>query len=115
MPKSLKRNHGRADALCWFGATGDLGYKMTIPGLYSMARHGHLDVPVIGIARGGQTLEGLKERMRASIAEHGGVHDPAALDLLMSSLQYVDGDYTDPSTFEALKHALVRADGMIAA
>ena len=106
MPKSLKRNHGRADALCWFGATGDLGYKMTIPGLYAMARHGHLDVPVIGIARGGQTLDGLKERMRASIAEHGGVHDPVALDLLMNSLQYVDGDYTDPSTFEALKHAL---------
>ena len=44
MPTSLKRNHGRADALCWFGATGDLGYKMTIPGLYAMARHGHLDV-----------------------------------------------------------------------
>ena len=44
------RGIGRADALCWFGATGDLGYKMTIPALYAMARHGHLDVPVIGVA-----------------------------------------------------------------
>ena len=106
MPKSPKRAGGRADALCWFGATGDLGYKMTIPGLYAMARHGRLDVPVIGIARGGQTIDGLKERIRASVAEHGGVHDPVALDLLMSSLQYVDGDYTDPATFAALKRAL---------
>ena len=32
------------------GPPGDLGYKMTIPALYAMARHGHLDVPVIGVA-----------------------------------------------------------------
>ncbi len=108
MPKSRNRGTGRADALCWFGATGDLGYKMTIPALYSMARHGHLDVPVIGVARGGQTLAGLHDRIRASIDEHVGeaAVDAPALDHLMASLQYVDGDYTDPSTFTALRQAL---------
>ena len=108
MPKSRNRGTGRADALCWFGATGDLGYKMTIPALYSMARHGHLDVPVIGVARGGQTLAGLQDRIRASIDEHVGeaAVDAPALDHLMASLQYVDGDYTDPSTFTALRQAL---------
>ncbi|MEP6624917.1 MAG: glucose-6-phosphate dehydrogenase [Acidimicrobiia bacterium] len=103
---NTKRGRGRADSLCWFGATGDLGYKMTIPALYSMARHGRLDVPIVGVARGGQTLDSLKERIRASVAEHGGAEDPAALDHLMNSLQYVDGDYTDPATFTALKKAL---------
>jgi glucose-6-phosphate 1-dehydrogenase len=108
MPKSPRRGAGRADALCWFGATGDLGYKMTIPALYSMARHGHLDVPIVGVARGGSTIEAMKERIRASVDEHVGTAevDAPALDHLMNSLQYVDGDYTDPATFTALKRAL---------
>ncbi|MBK5289226.1 MAG: glucose-6-phosphate dehydrogenase, partial [Acidimicrobiia bacterium] len=108
MPKSPDRGLGQADALCWFGATGDLGYKMTIPALYGMARHGRLDVPVIGIARGGKTLADLQDRIRASLDEHVGADaiDATALDHLMSSLQYVDGDYTDPSTFKALRTAL---------
>ena len=71
MPKSPNRGIGKADALCWFGATGDLGYKMTIPALYAMARHGHLNVPVIGIARDALKLVAFEERIRASIDEHG--------------------------------------------
>ncbi len=100
------RNVGAADALCWFGATGDLGYKMTIPALYGMARHGHLNVPIVGVARGGTNLEGLKDRVRASLDDHGGATDAAALDHLMASLHYVDGDYTDPATFRELKSQL---------
>ena len=106
MPKSRSEGVGRADALCWFGATGDLGSKMTIPALYAMARHGRLDVPVIGVARSGTNLDGLKERIRASIEHHGGVTDAAAFDHLMNSLHYVDGDYSDPSTFRELKGTL---------
>jgi len=107
MPKSSKRQGlGPADALCWFGATGDLGYKMTIPALYSMARHGHLDVPIIGVARSGIGLGEFEDRIRASIAEHGGPADPKALDHLMNSMHYVDGDYGDPATFRQLKSQL---------
>ena len=62
MTRSRSRASVEADALCWFGATGDLGYKMTIPALYGMARHGRLDVPVIGVARGGATLDDLEGR-----------------------------------------------------
>ncbi len=106
MPKSPDRGIGNADALCWFGATGDLGYKMTIPALYGMARRGHLNVPVIGVARDALKLEAFDERIRASIDDHVGEVDAKALDHLMASMHYVHGEYADPATFTALKSEL---------
>jgi glucose-6-phosphate 1-dehydrogenase len=97
---------GPADALCWFGATGDLGHRMTFPALYAMAKRGNLKVPIIAVARSGWTLDALKERARDSIESHGGVDDPGALDHLLDSLRYVDGDYTDPFTFAMLRNEL---------
>ncbi len=47
----------RSDALAIFGASGDLAYKKIFPGLDAMARRGHLDVPVVGVARSDWTLE----------------------------------------------------------
>jgi len=38
-----------ADALVLFGAMGDLAHKKIFPALHHMVRHGHLDVPVIGL------------------------------------------------------------------
>ncbi len=105
MPRRA-RSVERADALCWFGATGDLGYKKTIPALYAMARHGRLDVPVIGVARDRLKLDAFDERIRASIEEHGGVTDAKALDHLFASMHYVHGEYDDPSTFARLKQEL---------
>ncbi len=55
-----------ADALVLFGAMGDLAHKKIFPALYHMVRHGHLDVPVIGVARAGRTDEHLKARVRDS-------------------------------------------------
>ena len=87
----------RADALCWFGCSGDLGHKMTFPALYAMARRGHLHVPVIGVAYSHWTLDDLKDRARDSIEKFGGgITDAKAWDHLMKSLHYVDGDYADP-------------------
>jgi glucose-6-phosphate 1-dehydrogenase len=98
---------GNADALCWFGCTGDLGHKMTFPALYAMARHGHLHVPIIGVAFSGWTLDDLKERCRDSIETVcGGISDPKAFDHLVRSLHYVDGDYAEVATFRALKREL---------
>jgi glucose-6-phosphate 1-dehydrogenase len=94
----------KADALCWFGCSGDLGHKMTFPALYAMAKRGHLKVPVIGIAYSNWTLDDLKARALDSINTYGGgVTDQKAWDHLMSSLHYVDGDYADPTTFQELK------------
>src|ERR1022692_4497213 len=57
-----------ADALVLFGAMGDLAHKKIFPALYHMMRHGHLDVPVIGVARAARTDEHLRERHFACAA-----------------------------------------------
>jgi glucose-6-phosphate 1-dehydrogenase len=99
----------RSDALVFFGATGDLAYKKIFPALLSMVRHGHLDVPVVGVAKAGWTLAQLRERARDSIAHHGHM-DEAAFARLVGLLRYVDGDYRDAATFDALRKELGRAE-----
>src|SRR6476660_757899 len=95
----------KSDALVFFGATGDLAYKKIFPSLQAMLKRGHLDVPVIGVAKAGWTLDQLKARVRDSLEKHGGL-DPAAFDKLAGLLRYVDGDYADPITFDALRKQL---------
>jgi glucose-6-phosphate 1-dehydrogenase len=94
-----------SDALVFFGATGDLAYKKIFPALQAMAKRGHLDVPVIGVARSGWGLDQLRARARDSVEKHGGL-DPGAFEQLCRRLRYVDGDYQDPATFQALRKAL---------
>ena len=96
----------RSDALVFFGATGDLAYKKIFPALQAMVRRGHLTVPVVGVAKAGWTLEQLRNRARASLAEHGGGVDEASFAKLSPLLRYVDGDYTDDATFAALRKQL---------
>ena len=45
-------------------------------------------------------------RERATASRNIAELDPAAFDKLSSLLRYVDGDYNDPATFQALKKAL---------
>jgi glucose-6-phosphate 1-dehydrogenase len=94
-----------ADALVFFGATGDLAYKKIFPALQAMARHGALNVPVIGVAKAGWNLEQLRARARESVSEHGGL-DEGAFRKLSALLNYVDGDYADIETFRAVRRAL---------
>ncbi len=96
----------RSDALVFFGATGDLAYKKIFPALQAMAKHGNLDVPVIGVAKAGWTLDQLRARAQESVEKYGGGLDREAFAKLCGLLQYVDGDYKDPATFEAVRRAL---------
>jgi len=98
-------NATHSDALVFFGATGDLAYKKIFPALQAMSKRGHLDMPVIGVAKAGWNLDQLKARARDSVEKHGGL-DPTAFDKLSSLLRYVDGDYKDPATFQALRQQL---------
>ncbi len=95
----------RSDALVFFGATGDLAHKKIFPALQAMVRRGNLAVPIIGVAKAGWTLEQLKARAKDSVEQHGGL-DPVAFPILLGLLRYVDGDYGDRSTFDALRKEL---------
>src|SRR6187551_1728561 len=94
-----------SDALVFFGATGDLAYKKIFPSLQTLVKRGRLNVPVIGVAKAGWTLEQLRARAKDSLEKHGGI-DAAAFEQLNRLLRYVDGDYRDPATFEAIRKAL---------
>src|SRR5437016_3350610 len=98
-----------SDALVFFGATGDLAYKKIFPALQAMAKRGHLDVPVIGVAKAGWKFEQLEARAKDSLEKHGGL-DPAAFATLRGRLRYVDGDYQDPATFQAIRKELGSAE-----
>jgi glucose-6-phosphate 1-dehydrogenase len=100
----------RADALVLFGATGDLAYKKIFPALQSMVRRGHLDAPVVGVARGGWDLERLRKRAKESLENGAGGLDPQAWGKLSSLLRFVDGDYDAPATFERLRRELGGAE-----
>jgi glucose-6-phosphate 1-dehydrogenase len=93
----------RSDALVFFGASGDLAYKKIFPALQALVRHGKLDFPVIGVAKSSWNLEQLVERARASVNQHGGGEDAEAFPKLVAQLRYVDGDYSDPTTFARLR------------
>ncbi len=96
-----------ADAFVFFGATGDLAHKMIFPALFQMVKRGMLHVPVIGVASSKWGLPQLRDYARDSIARTDtGIDDVDAFDRLLSLLGYVDGNYDDPSTFNALQRAL---------
>jgi len=94
-----------ADALVFFGATGDLAYKKIFPALQGMARRGRLNMPVIAVAKAGWTIDQLRARAEESVEQHGGL-DRDGFATLMRSLRYIDGDYSDRTTFETLREAL---------
>jgi glucose-6-phosphate 1-dehydrogenase len=91
--------------LVFFGATGDLAFKKIFPALQAMIRRGHLDVPIIGVARS-SNLDKLRQRAHDSLEQHGGGVDRQAFAKLTELLRFVDGDYENPKTFEQLRREL---------
>ena len=93
-------------ALVFYGATGDLAFKKIFPAMQRMVKEGLLDVPVIGMARNGGSLEQLQKRAEESVIAHGGGVDPVAFPKLMQLMRYVEGEYTSPEMFDRLKVTL---------
>ena len=95
----------QSDAFVFFGATGDLAYKQIFPALQGLIRNEGFNLPIIGVAKAGWTLDQLKDRAKDSLEHHGGI-DQASFEKLLSLLRYVDGDYGDPNTFTQLRQEL---------
>ena len=98
-------NHSASDALVFLGATGDLAYKQIFPALQGLIRDEAFNLPIIGVAKAGWTLDQLKERAKQSLENHGGL-DADAFQKLLTLLRYVDGDYNDLATFTQLRREL---------
>ena len=98
-----------SDALVFFGATGDLAYKKIFPALQSMVKRGTLNIPIIGVAKADWNLDQLKARAKDSLEKHGGL-DAGAWEKLSGLLRYVDGDYSESATFDAVRKELGSAE-----
>ena len=108
-------NVPHSDALVFFGATGDLAHKKIFPSLQAMIKRGHLNVPVIGVAKAGWNVDQLRARARDGLEKFGGGVDAAAFEKLCGLLRYVDGDYKDAATFQSIRKELgsARATGAL--
>ncbi len=95
----------QSDAFVLFGATGDLAFQQIFPALAALERHGHLAVPVIGLASPRWSFEQFRARAQESLERHAGTLVDAHAPLL-ERLQYVSGDYREAGTFERLRQAL---------
>ena len=101
-------SNGMSDAFVFFGATGDLAYKQIFPSLQDLIRDEGFNLPIIGVAKAGWTVDQLKVRAKDSLEQHGGL-EQAAFDKMKDLLRYVDGDYADPATFTELRKQLGKA------
>ncbi len=101
-----------ADAFVFFGATGDLAYKQIFRALQQMILRDGFNLPIIGVAKSGWTIDQLKARVRDSLTHNGGI-DENGYAKLIGLLQYIDGDYADPKTFEQLRKALGTAQSPV--
>jgi glucose-6-phosphate 1-dehydrogenase len=107
-PASSLQAHGTAaaaDAFVFFGATGDLAYKQIFPALQQMIRRDNFHLPIVGVAKSGWNIDQLRARVRDSLTKNGGI-DEGVYAKLVQLLQYIDGDYQDPKTFETLRKVL---------
>lgn len=70
-----------------------------------MIKRGHLNVPVIGVAKAGWTLDQFKARAYCSLEKHGGI-DPAVVEKLSALLGTSTETTMTPTTFQALAREL---------
>jgi len=96
-----------SDAIVFFGATGDLAHKQIFPALLGLVRDESLNIPIIGVAKAGWNLDQLKARAIDSVKQHADKDTkPDVLNRMLELLRYVDGDYSDESTFAELRAKL---------
>src|SRR5665213_2945349 len=89
----------RSDALVLCGASGDRAHKKIFPALYAMCRRGTLDVPIVGVAKSGWSLDDLKDHARDAVQTVADF-DEQVFAKLIGLLYYVDGDYREAETFK---------------
>jgi glucose-6-phosphate 1-dehydrogenase len=99
-----------ADALVIFGITGDLARKMTFRALYRLERRSRLDCPVYGIGRHEWDDERLREVAREAVEGAIGDVDEETFSRLAGRLHYIQGDLTEPATYERIGKAIEGCD-----
>ena len=98
-----------SDAIVFFGATGDLAYKQIFPSLAGAGARRRIERADHRRREGRlepRATEGTRGRQPATTRRR---RTQQAQQRLIDLLRYVDGDYSDPSTFAELKNQLGEA------
>jgi glucose-6-phosphate 1-dehydrogenase len=108
-------------AIVIFGAKGDLTRRLVVPALYNLARTGVLPegFALIGVGRGDDTLDSwrdmLHETLTAFVGQAAAEFDvdsisQAAWAQLCERMAFVNGDVTEPATYDRIREALAEAE-----
>ena len=93
---------GSSDAFVLFGASGDLAAKKIFSALAKLEATGSLPDRLLGVAKSGWNVDQLRDRIRDSLKAQAADLDPLVVDALCRKFDYLDGDYRDEATFQAL-------------
>jgi glucose-6-phosphate 1-dehydrogenase len=109
-PEAKNGEDMTADMLTIFGITGDLARKMTFRALYRLEARGKLACrEIVGVARNDWDDGRLREHAREAIAASIEDPDEDVFGRLAARMSYVQGDYSDPATFERVGKAVAGA------
>jgi glucose-6-phosphate 1-dehydrogenase len=97
-----RRAQTGCDVFVIFGISGDLAKVMTFHSLYRLEARGLLDCPIVGVAFDDWTDDDLRDRCRGAVINCGEKIDKKVFDRLANRFSYVQGDFTDDSTYERL-------------
>ena len=108
MAGNPNESNGRApaDVLTIFGLTGDLAKKMTFRALYRLEARGMIDCPIVGVAIDDWDAGKLREHAREAISSTVNSPDEDVFSRLAARFSYVQGDYSDPTTFQRVRDAI---------
>lgn len=98
-----------AEALVIFGITGDLAQKMTFHALYQLELTNELNIPIIGVAHRDWSVDHLRSTALTAVASTNVAVKSDVFDRLARRFRYVQGDFNDPATYEALAKELKRS------
>jgi glucose-6-phosphate 1-dehydrogenase len=104
-----KPSDGAADALTIFGLTGDLAKKMTFRALYRLEERGKINCPIVGVAIDDWDVEKLRQHAHEAISTTVDDPDEDVFSRLAARLSYIQGDYSDATTFERVREAIANA------
>jgi glucose-6-phosphate 1-dehydrogenase len=97
-----------------FGAGGDLTRRLLIPALYNLVREGLLpdEFQIVGVARAEMSAEDLRKELADGLKRFATAKvSPAKAKWLLSRIDYVQGDFADPETYQRLKERLAEIGG----
>ncbi len=95
-----------ADVLVIFGITGDLAKVMTFQALYRLEARSLLNCPIVGVAGDHWSTDDLRKHAQESIEATEKKLDHDVFDRLATRMSYLDGDFTNPETYDKVAGAI---------